>query len=401
MSQQKSLTMATKQPLWTKNYILAFISNMLIFYSFYMLVPILPFYVMNNLHLDESSTGVVLALYTVAALLIRPLSGFLVDKFSRKPLYLLCYALFAIVFAGYALTQIVAIFVILRVLHGFGFGLSTVSGSTIAIDVMPAERRGEGIGYFGLSYTFAQSLGPLTGFWLYNHYEFNVIFLIAFGFAFIGFLSILPISMPSLEMPKKAEVEEALSLDRFILLKGLPCILLLLLVGYGYGTLSNFIGIYCAQSSFNCDPGLFFLIFAAGVVVSRLLSAKAINDGKVISVALFGAVLIAAGYFALAYCSLSWLFILGSVAVGIGFGCVNPAFQSLLINLAPHNRRGTANATFYTFFDLGIGGGIALGGVIIEHFDFTLLLSSCAALILLGALHFKFRSAKYYELNKL
>lgn len=393
--------MATKQPLWTKNYILAFISNMLIFYSFYMLVPILPFYVMNNLHLDESSTGVVLALYTVAALLIRPLSGFLVDKFSRKPLYLLCYALFAIVFAGYALTQIVAIFVILRVLHGFGFGLSTVSGSTIAIDVMPAERRGEGIGYFGLSYTLAQSLGPLTGFWLYNHYEFNVIFLIAFGFAFIGFLSILPISMPSLEMPKKAEVEEALSLDRFILLKGLPCILLLLLVGYGYGTLSNFIGIYCAQSSFNCDPGLFFLIFAAGVVVSRLLSAKAINDGKVISVALFGAVLIAAGYFALAYCSLSWLFILGSVAVGIGFGCVNPAFQSLLINLAPHNRRGTANATFYTFFDLGIGGGIALGGVIIEHFDFTLLLSSCAALILLGALHFKFRSAKYYELNKL
>ncbi len=393
--------MTTKQPLWTKNYILAFISNMLIFYSFYMLVPILPFYVMNNLHLDESSTGVVLALYTIAALLIRPLSGFLVDKFSRKPLYLLCYSLFAIVFAGYALTQIVAIFVILRVLHGFGFGLSTVSGSTIAIDVMPAERRGEGIGYFGLSYTFAQSLGPLTGFWLYNHYEFNVIFLIAFGFAFIGLLSILPISMPSLEMPKKAEVDEKLSLDRFILIKGLPCILLLLLVGYGYGTLSNFIGIYCTQSSFKCDPGLFFLIFAAGVVVSRLLSAKAINDGKVISVALFGAVLIAAGYFILAYCSLSWLFILGSVAIGIGFGCVNPAFQSLLINLAPHNRRGTANATFYTFFDLGIGGGIALGGVIIEHFDFTLLLSSCAALILLGALHFKFRSAKYYELNKL
>ncbi len=393
--------MATKQPLWTKNYILAFISNMLIFYSFYMLVPILPFYVMNNLHLDESSTGVVLALYTIAALLIRPLSGFLVDKFSRKPLYLLCYSLFAIVFAGYALTQIVAIFVILRVLHGFGFGLSTVSGSTIAIDVMPAERRGEGIGYFGLSYTFAQSLGPLTGFWLYNHYEFNVIFLIAFGFAFIGLLSILPISMPSLEMPKKVEVDEKLSLDRFILVKGLPCILLLLLVGYGYGTLSNFIGIYCAQSSFNCDPGLFFLIFAAGVVVSRLLSAKAINDGKVVSVALFGAVLIAAGYFTLAYCSLSWLFILGSVAIGIGFGCVNPAFQSLLINLAPHNRRGTANATFYTFFDLGIGGGIALGGVIIEHFDFSLLLSSCAALILLGALHFKFKSAKYYELNKL
>ncbi len=390
-----------KQPLWTKNYILAFISNMMIFFSFYMLVPILPFYAMNDLHLDESSTGVVLSLYTIAALLIRPLSGFLVDKFSRKPLYLLCYSLFTIVFAGYALTQIITLFVILRILHGVGFGLSTVSGSTIAIDVMPSERRGEGIGYFGLSYTFAQSLGPLTGFWLYSHYDFNVIFLIAFGFALFGLLSVLPISLKSLEMPKKEEVDEAISLDRFILVKGLPCILLLLLVGYGYGTLSNFIGLYCEGSAFSCDPGLFFLIFAAGVVVSRLLSAKAINDDKVISVALIGAILIAAGYFALAYCTASWLFFVGSTAIGIGFGCVNPAFQALLINLAPNNRRGTANATFYTFFDLGIGGGIALGGVIIEHFNFTMLLSLCAALILVGCVYFKLVSAKYYERNKL
>ncbi len=391
----------TKRPLWTKNYILAFVSNMMIFFSFYMLVPILPFYVMEDLHLDESSTGVVLALYTIAALLIRPLSGFLVDKFSRKPLYIICYSLFTIIFAGYAMTKIIALFVILRVLHGFGFGLSTVSGSTIAIDVMPAERRGEGIGYFGLSYTFAQSLGPLTGFWLYSHYDFNIIFLIAFGCACFGLLSVLPISLPSLEAPKTTGEKEPLSLDRFLLVKGLPCILLLLLVGYGYGTLSNFIGLYCIESNFNCDPGLFFLIFAAGVVVSRLLSAKAINDDKVVSVALIGAILIAAGYFALAYCTASWLFFVGSTAIGIGFGCVNPAFQSLLVNLAPNNRRGTANATFYTFFDLGIGCGIALGGVIIEHFDFTLLLSVCGALILLGSLYFKFVSAKYYELNKL
>ncbi|MFI3240002.1 MAG: MFS transporter, partial [Bacteroidales bacterium] len=132
--------------LWNKNFILAFISNMLMFFSFYMLIPILPFYLMDDMGLDESSTGVVLAVYTIAALLIRTVSGFLVDKFSRKPLYLLCYILFTIVFAGYAVTKLLAIFVILRVLHGVGFGLSTVSSSTLAIDVMPAKRRGEGIG---------------------------------------------------------------------------------------------------------------------------------------------------------------------------------------------------------------------------------------------------------------
>ncbi|MFI3295530.1 MAG: MFS transporter, partial [Rikenellaceae bacterium] len=102
-----------------------------------------------------------------------------------------------------------------------------------------------------------------------------------------------------------------------------------------------------------------------------------------------------------AYCSTSWLFFVGSTLIGVGFGCVNPAFQSLLVNLAPHNRRGTANATFYTFFDLGIGGGIAFGGWIIEYFDFTLLLSVCGVLILVGAVYFKFVSAKYYERHKL
>ncbi len=388
--------------LWSKNYILAFISNMLIFFSFYMLVPILPFYLMRDLGLDESSTGVILSIYTISALVIRPFSGFLVDKFSRKPLYIICYAIFASAFAGYALTQMVTLFIILRIFHGFGFGLSSVSSSTIAIDIMPTERRGEGIGYFGLGYSFAQSLGPLTGFYLYKHLPFDQIFIISFAVSIIGLLSILPIKMPvAKQVAVEESKEEKLSLDRFILIRALPTVLLLLFVGYGYGTLSNFIGMYCDASSFESNPSLFFIIFAIGVVLSRLFSAKAINSGKVVAVTLVGALVIFAGYLMLAYCSSQWVFFLGATAVGVGFGCVNPAFQTMLVNLAPHNRRGTANATFYTFLDLGIGSGIAAGGVILERFDFTILLLVCAALTLLGGIYFLFRSAPYYESHRL
>ncbi|MFI3240452.1 MAG: MFS transporter, partial [Bacteroidales bacterium] len=268
-------------------------------------------------------------------------------------------------------------------------------------DVMPAKRRGEGIGYFGLGNTFAQSLGPLTGFWLYAHYEFNQIFLFSFAIACVGVLSILPISAPKLNKPKVDEPKEALSWDRFILIRALPCVLLLFLVGYGYGTISNFVGLYCVNSSFECNPSLFFIIFAVGVVISRLLSAKAINAGKVVLVILFGSLLSVAGYFTLAYCNAEWLFFVGALSIGIGFGCITPAFQSMLVNLAPNNRRGTANATFYTFFDLGIGAGIVMGGVIIEYLDFTTLLVVCASLILLGSAYFQLISAKYYERQKL
>lgn len=390
----------TQPPLWTKNFILAFISNMLIFFSFYLIVPILPFYLMNDMGLDESSAGLVIGIYTISALLVRPFSGFLVDKFARKPLYLLCYTLFALVFGGYAITNVVAIFIILRVLHGAGFGLSTVSGSTVAIDIMPAQRRGEGIGYFGLSYSFAQSIGPMMGFWLYKHYEFNHIFLFAFTVSLLGLLSILPISLPKLDVAKCDEAtteKEPMSLDRFILLKGLPCVLLLFLTGYGYGTVSNFIGLYCESSSFDCNPGFFFMIFAIGVVAARLLSAKPINRGLLVGVISIGAIAIASGFFALAYCYNSLIFIASALLIGVGFGLITPGFQSMLVNLSTANRRGTANATFYTFLDLGIGVGIVASGVIMEHFDFTTLLALCGGLVALGLLYFITISAKHYK----
>ncbi|MCC8199683.1 MAG: hypothetical protein LIP06_14260 [Tannerellaceae bacterium] len=59
-----------QSPLWTKDYILVFLSNLLLFGSFYMLLPILPFYLVNEMHTTQSVAGVVIALYTISALVI-------------------------------------------------------------------------------------------------------------------------------------------------------------------------------------------------------------------------------------------------------------------------------------------------------------------------------------------
>lgn len=118
-----------------------FISNLLLFFSFYMLIPVLPFYLLENLGTSGSIAGIVLALYTISALFIRPFSGFMVDMFSRKPLYLVCYGFFCVIFAGYVIATTLVLFIVLRIFHGFAFGISTVSGSTVAVDIMASERR--------------------------------------------------------------------------------------------------------------------------------------------------------------------------------------------------------------------------------------------------------------------
>lgn len=174
-------------PLWTRDFILVFISNLMLFGSFYMLLPILPFYLVNNLNTTESVAGIVIALYTISALLIRPFSGFMVDKFARKPLYLICYACFCAVFAGYAVALTLTLFILLRIIHGFAFGMSSVSGNTLAVDIMPSARQGEGIGYFGMATSVAMALGPFLGLWLYGKFSFQIIFIWALATSLIGF----------------------------------------------------------------------------------------------------------------------------------------------------------------------------------------------------------------------
>lgn len=389
-----------KKPLWTRSFIFAFISNLLMFFSFYLLVPVLPFYVLENLGASESVAGVVLSLYTLAALAIRPFAGPLVDTIARKPLYLVVYTVFTAVFAGYLVAGTLTLFIIMRVLHGFAFGINTVSGSTLALDIMPSERRGQGIGYFGMTSSIAMAMGPMVGLFIYNSYTFDVLFMVSFISSFLGLLAIFMINAPQKVLPQKAEAE-MVSLDRFILVRGLPISAVYLTVSMGYGVLANYIGLYSKSVGMESQAGMFFTVEAIGIFVARLLSGRDINRGALSRLVYIGMVLVILGYLCLMVWSGAWAFYVGAAVLGLGFGYISPAIQTMFINLAEHNRRGTANSTFYTSWDVGLGVGIACGGWVIEHSSFVVLYGICAGVLLLGLWGFKRWSGPYFEKHKL
>ncbi|MCD7898698.1 MAG: MFS transporter [Bacteroides sp.] len=387
-------------PLWTRDFILVFISNLLLFFSFYMLIPVLPFYVMENLGASGSIAGIVLALYTISALLIRPFSGFMVDMFSRKPLYLICYGFFCIIFAGYVIGTTLFLFIILRILHGFAFGISTVSGSTVAVDIMTSERRGEGIGYFGMAANIAMAVGPVTGLWIHQHYSFDVLFLASFFSSLIGFFTIVLIK-PIKKEHTQSGSRQTLSLDRFILVNALPCVGLLFIVGLGYGAVLNYIGLYSEIAQFESSAGFFFVILSIGIVLARILSAKSINKGKIVQMVKIGGIFLVLSFGLFVLCTNAIMLYLIAFLLGIGLGYINPAFQTMLINLAEHSQRGTANATYFTFWDLGIGIGTAVGGIIIDKLNFEWLYAISGVLLVIGVIYFSSLSASYFQKNKL
>ena len=390
----------TRPALWTKDFVLAFASNLLLFFSFYMLIPVLPFYLTEHMGTSGSVAGVILSLYTISALLIRPFSGFLVDMFARKPLYLICYGIFCVIFAGYVVAATLVFFILLRILHGFAFGISTVSGSTVAVDIMTPSRRGEGIGYFGMAANIAMAVGPVAGLWIQKHYSFDLVFLAAFASSLIGWLTITGIRPIKKEHPAPGE-KAPLSLDRFILIRALPCVVLLFMGGIGYGAVLNYVGLYSETAAFASSAGLFFILISIGIVLARIVSARSINRGKIVSMIYIGGGALIGSFALFALCKSALMLYLIAFLLGIGFGYLSPAFQTMFINLAEHNQRGTANATYFTFWDLGIGLGTAVGGAIIEKFSFGWLYGMCGVLLVLGLGYFAVVSGPWFEKKKL
>ena len=355
--------------LWNANYLKAWSANFTLYFSFMVVTPLFPLYLSEVFGATKDQTGMVLSGYALTALLIRPFSGFLVDSFPRKLVLLVCYGLFALFFGGYLVAGSLLFFCILRTLHGAPMGATTVANSTVAIDVLPSSRRAEGIGYYGLSNNLGTAIAPTIGMLIYQWtHNYDFIFLISLLTASIGFFIN---STLKLKPRPLVELKTPVSLDRFILLKGMPEALCIALYSFSYGVVSTYIAIYAKEElGITTGTGLFFTLLCVGLISSRLVGARGLRKGRVTENATSGVIISLIGYLVFAAFHNAWGFYGAAFIVGLGNGHMFPAFQTMFINLAPNSQRGTANSTLFTAWETGVGLGIILGGVVAEFFSY-------------------------------
>ena len=393
--------------LFTPSYCCILAANFLLYFSFWLLIPLLPFYLLEVYHLSKSEIGIILSLYTISALVVRPFSGYLLDSFSRKPLYILSYLLFTMVFLGYNIGGTLFFFIVLRVAHGLTFGTVTVGGNTIVIDIMPSERRGEGLGYYGLTNNIALSIGPMVGLLLHETFSYEYIFTIGFLACFIGLILALNVYVPYKQGIKTCQ---PISLDRFFLTKSLPASIALILLSIPYGAVTNFVALYIKEIELPVNSGLYFVLMAIGMGISRIFSGKYVDKGYITECITYGLFLVIIAFLLLASCKwfvnfnsilAVYFFLVIPIFHGVGFGIIFPAYNTLYINLAQNNQRATATSSYLTSWDIGLGLGMLLSGIIAQISNFSIVYLTGSILALISTIYFILIVIPHFKANKL
>ena len=401
----------SNERLWNLNYCKVMTANFSLFFAFYVLTPLLPLYLSDHFGATKDVIGLVLSGYTITALLFRPFSGYFVDSFPRKTVLMISFAAFSIFFAGYLAASTLLLFTIVRTLHGGPFGALTVSNATVAIDVLPSSRRTEGIGYYGMSNNLAMAIAPTIGIFVYRWtHSFELLFWIALVVACLGWLTDATVTLPAKEIQRN---KSKLSLDRFFLIRGWLLGLNMVAFGFCFGVLSNYLAIYGKeQLGITGGTGTFFMLCSIGLILSRLQGGKALRNGRLTFNAGSGMCISLVGYtifillptLAHIFHQPSSLFTLVgyygcAILLGLGNGHMWPAFQNMTICVAPNNQRGTANSTILISWDIGMGLGILLGGIIAEHLGYNAAFWSVAFVNALGVALF-FLAAKSFFLRR-
>ena len=381
--------------LWNSNYCKVMIANFSLFTAFYLLTPLLPLYLHETFGATKDIIGLVLSGYTITALLFRPFSGYFVDSFPRKMVLMLCYTAFAIFFAGYLAASTLLLFTIVRTLHGGPFGALTVANSTVAIDVLPSSRRNEGIGYYGLSNNLAMAIAPSFAIFIYAQmHNFHLLFWLALMVATFG---LIVDSTVKLEQKQTINDKRAISLDRFFLKRGWLIGVNMVFFGFCFGVLSNYLAIYGKQvMGMTGGTGTWFMLCSIGLILSRLQGGKALRQGRLTHNASEGMVISLVGYTLFIACPNYVGYYGSALLIGLGNGHLWPAFQNMMICMAHHNERGTANSTILISWDVGMGLGILLGGILAEMFGYATAFWTVALVNLIGVLLYFIRSQRFF-----
>ena len=378
---------------WNRDFTLLTTSNFLMCCAYYSLISTLPVFISKELKAPDSIVGLVLACYAIAAILIRPFCGFGLDKFGRKTIFLTSLLVYALMFNAYLFVSSLVIMVFIRFAHGLTWGLTTTSNSTVAGDVIPANKRGEGFGFFGVSTTAGMALGPLTGTFIFHLGGYSAMFLTG------CLISLVSLGLASfVRYPKYYSPKVNLPFRWVDLLESkaiIPSVNVLIIM-LTYGGLISFVALYGHEIGI-ANPSGFFLIYALGIISARFTTGKSLDRKGPRRIIIICLSLLIFGFPLLALWQRQTGFYIAAVILGFGNGVVFPTFQTMINNMVPAARRGAASSTLFIFVDLGMGLGMILAGTISQYSSIAAAFLVCSGICAAGLLLFVLITLGYYK----
>ena len=344
--------------LWTRNFIALVGANGLLFAGFHFLLPTLPLYA-ASIGASGAEIGIITGIFGFSAIFTRLFTDTGVRKLGKKKcLYLGLICSFLATLSYDIFTSVYSL-IAARILHGIGFGLSSTFAAALVADVIPAQRRGEGIGYFGLGSTVAMAIAPALGVMLLTDFNADALFFTSMLVTFLAAVSAKICNSKEAPLPTE-EKHISIKNKLYEYGTGIPAILTILF-GAAYGSVNTFVAMMANEAGIE-NAGLFFIVGTVFVFISRPFGGRIFDSKGGFWVILPGGILYLAGLYILISSGSLMMLLTASVFYGLGGGLLLPSLMTWMLNVVAPDRRSGASATFYNMLDIGTSSGIILLG---------------------------------------
>lgn len=391
--------MDKKEKLWTRPFILSLFMTIGVNLACNLLLSTISIYAKQVTHVDTYA-GIMTATFTLAALFVRLFAGKLLDKVGRRNILIIGLAITGLATISYLLINDIVMIILLRVMQGVGFGISSTAIATIVTDVTPESRMLEGIGYSGVGITITTAIGPSIALALVGkQYEnFNLLFITTFFVTIITILISLKLAYNEnlkTDIVKKEFCEndnkKNTNENKIIV----PATILFL-AAIAESTILAFTALYGINLGFD-NIGLFFTVNAIGILASRLFINQIVNKLGINIVLSGGLIIFAVSIFGMSMVETSLALIVLGFLCGIMMGSLLPIINLMILNSVNKSRRGMANGIYYALLDGGYGIGSIIWGSVVVAYGYRVIYAYAGITLTIGFIIFVFKLLKCME----
>lgn len=375
-----------KEPLWTKDFISVSASNFFLFVAFYFLLVTMPIYALQELGGNATQAGLLTTFFLISAIIVRPFAGQWIEQFGKKAVLVGSQIIFLGASLLYFFPDTLGMMLVIRFIHGIGFGMATTATGAMVAEIIPGSRRGEGMGYYVMSTNLAMVIGPFLGLTVMQKLGSSAMFAICIAIACLALTAGLVTHAEEREHSGRVVSIFQLKFNPRDLFEfsALPIAVVGGFFSIVYASLLSFVSVYAEELHIGGVASYFFVVYAVILLLSRPFTGKWFDQYGAHVIVYPSILLFAVGMFVLSQTETALVFLIAAGMIGLGWGTLFPSFQTIAIQEAPPKKKALATATFLSIYDLGIGVGSFIIGWAVTGMSFSTLYFSCAIYVAVG-----------------
>ena len=382
-----------KEKLWTTTFVVNMLLNFIFYLVFYFPTVVIGTMAMERYHASASIAGILSGIFIVGGFIARLWAGNNMKRLGAKKLLYIGTLIYFLLTFAYFFVHSVVLLLILRLVHGLGFGIAATASGTLAGAIVPSSRRGEGIGYYALSVTLSSAVGPFLSMFLYRTSGFYSLIWLSALLLFIALVGIFFIHVEKTTDSSNSidnKVHKKFAWSNYFEKEALPISLIAFLIGISYSSILSFMDAYARNIHLSEAASFFFLVYAITVLLSRPITGR-VFDGFGDNFVMYPTYLFfALGLLLIGFAHSGWMLLLAAIFIGLGYGSFSPFGQAIAIRNSEAHRLGITTSTFFGFMDMGVGFGPFILGMFMPLLGYRNLYFASAILALLIAVIYHF-----------